>query len=198
MKIKSAVMLAATIAISTASFAQTKTDTGLSYNQLGLGYVSMTTTSSGKDYTFSGFGLGGSVLVGKNLLLLGSTISVNGDVLGKKVTVTETDIGVGARTGIAAQTDVYGKVYYIDGKGDATGFTYTDTGYGLTVGINSMIAPKVTGSVFTGQSKMTKSDSSSFFGLGLDYEISPTMVIGGSFVSGKNTSQFGVALSYAF
>jgi hypothetical protein len=198
MKIKSAVMLAATIAISTASFAQTRTDTGLSYNQVGVGYFSMTTTSSGKDYTFSGLGLGGSVLAGKNLLLSASTISVNGDVSGKNVTVSETDIGIGARAGIAAQTDVFGKIYFIDGKGEATGFNYTDTGYGVTVGVKTLIAPSVTGSVFAGQSKMSKSDSSSSFGFGLDYNLSPTMIVGGSYVSGKDTRQFGVTLSYAF
>jgi hypothetical protein len=198
MKIKSAVLMTLAIAASTASFAQTKTETGLSYNQVGVGYVSVTSTVSGKDYTFSGFGLGGSVLAGKNFLLSASTISANGDVAGTQITISQTSIGVGARAGIAAQTDVYGKISYIDAKAAALGAAISDNGYGLTVGIKTLIAPSLEGSVFAGQSKLSKSDSSNAFGLGLDYSISPTMIVGGSYISGKDSRQFGVTLSYAF
>ena len=93
---------------------------------------------------------------------------------------------------------MYGNISYIDAKAAALGAAVSDNGYGLMVGIKTLIAPGLAGSVFAGQSKLSKSDSSSSFGLGLDYNISPTMIVGGSYVSGKDARQFGVTLSYAF
>jgi len=198
MKIKLAVLTVLAVATCVSSFAQTKTDTGLSYNQVGIGYVSVTSTVSGKDYTFSGFGLGGSFLAGKNILLNATTLSANGDVLGTSVNISQTTVGVGARMPIAAQTDLYGAISYIDAKTAALGSSNSDNGSGFTIGIKTLMAPRLAGSIFAGQSKLSKSDSSSSFGLGLDYNISPSMLVGGSYVSSKDSRQFGLTLSYAF
>jgi hypothetical protein len=197
MKIK-AIILALAATASMSSFAQTKTETGLAYNQVGAGYASMTTTVSSKDYTFSGLGVGGSVLVGSNFLLSGNTISANGSVEGINLNISSTSISAGARFGVGAQTDVYGSVSYLDAKYAALGASVSDNGYGLNVGIKTMIAPGFTGSVFVGQSKLSKSDSSTSFGAGLDFNVAPNVQIGGSYVSGKDTRQFNLTVAYLF
>jgi hypothetical protein len=199
MKIKlKAILLALVVTASVSSFAQTKTETGLSYNQFGAVYVSETLTISGKDYTFSGFGSGGSVLVGGNILLSANTRSADGNIDGTKLTISQTIIGVGARAGIGAQTDVYGYVSYVDAKVAAVGAAVSDNGYGFTAGIKTLIAPGFTGSVFVGQSKLSKSDSSTSFGAGLDFNVAPNVSMGGSYVSGKDTRQFNATVAYLF
>lgn len=193
-----AILLALAATVSVSTFAQTKTETGLNYNQVGLGYASVTSTVSNKDYTFSGFGVGGSVLVGSNFLLSANTLSANGDVAATQVTISQTNISVGARAGLGAQTDVYGNVSYIDAKAAALGSSVGDNGYGFTVGVKTLIAPSFTGSVFVGQSKLSKSDSSTSFGAGLDFNVAPNVLVGGAYVSGKDTRQFNVTLAYLF
>jgi hypothetical protein len=193
-----AILLALAATASVSTFAQTKTETGLNYNQVGLGYASVTSTVSNKDYTFSGFGVGGSVLVGSNFLLSGSTLSATGDVGAVKLTISQTNIGVGARAGIGAQTDVYGYVSYLDAKVAALDAAVSDNGYGFTAGVKTMIAPGFTASVFAGQSKLSKSDSSTSFGAGLDFNVAPNVLVGGAYVSGKDTRQFNVTVAYQF
>jgi hypothetical protein len=193
-----AILLALAATASMSSFAQTKTETGLAYNQVGAGYASMTTTVSSKDYTFSGFGVGGTVLVGSNFLLSGSTLSATGDVGSVKLTISQTNLSAGARFGVAAQTDVYGYVSYLDAKVAALDAAVSDNGYGFTAGVKTMLAPGFTASVFAGQSKLSKSDSSTSFGAGLDFNVAPNVVVGGSYVSGKDTRQFNVTVGYQF
>jgi hypothetical protein len=196
--LKSAIAIAALGLCATLSFGQTKTDTGLSYNQVGIGYVGVTTTVAGKDYTFSGAGVGATVLAGQNIIFGASSLSASGDVLGNNITISQTSIGIGARAKIAAQTDIYGRVSYIDSKAAALGTSITDNGYGVSVGVNTLISTGVQASVFAGQSKQTKSDASNSFGVGLDVNITPVIVLGGSYISAKDTRQLGLTLSYAF
>lgn len=197
MKIK-AILLAFAATASLSSFAQTKTETGLSYNQVGLAYASMTTTVSSKDYTFSGFGVGGTALVGSNFLLSGSTLSASGSVEGINLNISQTNISAGARLGVGAQTDLYGYFSYVDAKVAALSAAVSDNGYGFSAGVKTMIAPGFTANVFVGQSKLSKSDSSTSFGAGLDFNVAPNVSVGGAYVSGKDTRQFNATVAYLF
>ena len=71
---KFALVLAA-LGLSTSAFALESgiSETGLSYNEVGIGYISSTSTSGGSDDgTSAGFGIGGSALLSKNIFAFGS------------------------------------------------------------------------------------------------------------------------------
>jgi hypothetical protein len=195
------VFVACMAVISSTAFAQTKTETGLSYTRIGVGYVSATVND---DYvgsvTLTGVGLGSSSLIGQNLIVTASVQSVSngdGDYYVPRVRVIQSAIGVGGRMMIAPHADLYGTISYLNATSE-TDYNAADTGTDITVGIKASIAPSLVSSVFASHSKMTKSDSFNSFGMELEFNVTPSIVVGGSYISGKNANQYGLTLSYAF
>lgn len=198
MKFKSTVIALALIAAGASSFAQSVTDTGLVYQQIGIGYARMTNSLNGTDYTLTGTGVGGNVMISKNAYLTASYLSGSGDVNGITVDTSQSALGIGGRFKVAETTDLYGTLSYVDVKASALGTSATDNGSSLILGVKTLVAPQLQASVFAGYSKLKNSDSTSPFGVSADYFFTKEIVGGIAYVSQKDSRQVNLTVGYAF
>lgn len=100
------------------------------WNYVGVNY---------QDYDFDGlsldgFGLTGSALLGENVFITGDYSQTSGS----GVDIDWLSVGVGYKHAVSSKTDLYGALSYEDLGGDAS-----ETGYGLTAGIRSMVTSAV-------------------------------------------------------
>jgi hypothetical protein len=169
-------------------------ETGISYNEIGIGYgVEGDTT---EDY--KGFGVGLSALVTKNIYVTGTVKNPSTPTVDSQ----QYFAGVGARTAIASNADLYGSVNYISGKYTFTGGSLIVTGYSLATGVRAIIAPKVEGSLnlsyFDGKSRL-ESITETRYGVGLGYQFTD-QVIGRTsyYMTPDSLKGYSVSLGYMF
>ena len=193
---KKIVLVLALVGLTTSAFALESgiSETGISYNEIGIGYgVEGDTT---EDY--KGFGVGVSALVTKN-------IYVTGQIKNPSTPTLETQqymAGVGARTAITSNADLYASVNYINGKYTFSSGSVIVTGYSLATGVRAIIAPKVEGSLnlsyFDGKNRF-ESITETRYGVGLGYHFTDK-VIGrtGYYMTPESLKGYSVSLGYKF
>lgn len=173
-------------------------DTGLSYNEVGIGYGTNSVTVSNKDYRFSGLGVGGTFLVHENIYITASHYAPTASINNVNVDLTQTSFGAGARFKMAASTDAYVEYQYIDAKVATSSASEKSTGNGFIVGLRTLLAPKVEGDIYTGYAKLKNSDSSTTVGIGLGFRAADNFIIRTSYSSSKDSNTVIVSLNYAF
>ena len=100
------------------------------WNYVGVNYQDLDVYSTSVD----GFGLTGSVLLGENVFLTGDFSQTSGSGMD----LDWLSAGVGYKFDVSPTTDLYGAISYEDFGGDAS-----ETGYGLTAGVRSMITESI-------------------------------------------------------
>ena len=174
------------------------TDTGLSYNEVGMGYGSTTVTISNKDYTFSGLGFADKFLVHENFYIVGTHVAPSTSINGVSVDITQTTFGGGARVKVASNTDAFVQYEYIDSKVAALSASEKTTGNGLTVGLKTLLGPKVEGGIYTGYVKLKDAESATSVGVGLGFRAADNFIVRASYSSAKDSNSYTVSLNYAF
>ncbi len=169
-------------------------ETGLSYNEVGINYgVEGDTT---EDY--KGFGIGASALVTKNIYVTGQVKNPSS----LNIDTQQYMAGVGARTAITSNADLYGSVNYFTGKYTFTGGSLIVTGYALATGVRAIIAPKLEASVnlnyLDGKSRI-ESVTETRYGVGLGYRFTDN-VIGRTnyYTTPDSINGYSVTLGYMF
>jgi len=169
-------------------------DTGIRYNQVGLGY---TYASSTDNSSLTGYALDGRALVNKDIY-----VSANYTAVSK----TDADISrygvyAGYRLGIASNVDFFAEAGVVSVSYKGTSETTSSTGYDIAAGVNAALTPDLQGSLkisypqygsnFSDLNKIT-------FGGSLTYYV--TKEIGASAIVSSNSTgtAYGAGMLYAF
>jgi hypothetical protein len=127
-------LIIALIAMFLANFASAQSagtsETGIRYNEIGIGYNSVSVSGT----TLTGYSVGASALVEKNILLNASYENVSKS----SNSITNTSVGVGYRFGIASNVDASARVGYFSAGGDLSENSYIVGG-----GIDALVAPNL-------------------------------------------------------
>lgn len=91
------------------------------------------------DFEPDGFGLSGSALLTENVFLTADYTALSEDVFGIDLDLDSISAGVGYRYGISPTTDLYGTLTYEYADVSGAGESDSDNGYGVTVGVRSML-----------------------------------------------------------
>jgi len=110
-----------------------KTDTGIHYNNVEIGYDSLTVNS----YTWGGYGLNGNFLLNENIYATLNYRAMTPETSGLD-NMEQTYAGIGYRLPVASSTDLITDISYVSMTNSST-----DTGYRLTAGAKSKLASAV-------------------------------------------------------
>ena len=170
-------------------------ETGISYNEVGIGYAVEGDTNS----DWKGLGVGISALVTKNIYVTGQVKNPSTPTVDSQQYM----VGVGARTAVTSNTDLYASVNYFNGKYTFTGGSAIVTGYSLTTGVRAIIAPKVEGSLglsyFDGKSRFESSITETRYGVGLGYQFTEKVIGRTSYyMTPDSLKGYSVSLGYMF
>ena len=143
-----------------------------------------------------GFGLGFSFEVGENFFIAGSygTAELDtDDILGRTVDYDRTDVGLGCRGAVADKTDFFGIVSWVKAEASTSGFgSQDDDGYGLTVGLRSMVTDKVELEGHLGYVDLGDSGDGTSVGVGALYEFTPTFAVGFDVDFDEDVTTYGI------
>ncbi len=131
-----ALAVASLLSITAMADGPAKTDTGISYNNVEVGYD--TFINNDRDITWTGYGLGGNFLLTENIYATANYSSLTPQTSGDIDNAELTYVGLGYRLPIASSVDLITDLSYTSRT-----IGTTDTGYRLTVGAKSMIASAV-------------------------------------------------------
>ncbi|MCG7533154.1 porin family protein [Psychrobium sp. MM17-31] len=125
------------------AFSQVSANEGPKWDSLTVAYQDV--DLAGIDV--SGFSFSGSKLVNDNVFVFGN-LSMNSDTIGGvDFDLDTTSLGLGYRHGFSAQTDFFGTLSYEKIETEVSGRGLSESadgnGYGLSVGVRSMVTDKV-------------------------------------------------------
>jgi hypothetical protein len=126
-------ILFATLSVSTISIAKSP-----SWNNIGVGYVSVDIEDSNFEPT--GFTLLGSKLINDNVYLHGNYRLVSEDVNNNDVEISTLNLGLGVRHGLDETTDLFGQISYLNAEIEVDNFSDDENGYSLAAGVKSMLS----------------------------------------------------------
>lgn len=159
-------------------------DTGINYNEIGLGYFSMRLNDA---YNFNGYAIKGSALVNDHIFIEANY--ANGANSGNTLTMTEANVGY--RMPIGASTDGIASIGY-------TGYTFTDedasNGYNVKFGVISKLSDDFKIGGFFKYTKVSNSDSYNTGTLDAQYNLTKSFYTNISYnaMSGGATAKFYV------
>jgi opacity protein-like surface antigen len=152
-----------------------KSETGLDYNKIELNYQSF--AESG--VTFTGYQTNGTFLFTDNIYALGSYANYTHS---GSTSIERSNLGLGYRMGIAANTDAFTSLAY-----SSMTQSSTNTGYALTLGVRSKIADPVD---VTGSYTYTSLGSNYFnsFNVGMNYKFTDMFYATAGYTSSSGTA----------
>lgn len=162
------------------AFSQASANEGPKWDSLTVAYQDVDLVG----IDVSGFSFSGSKLVNDNVFVFGN-LSMNSDTIGGiDFDLDTTTLGVGYRYGYSEQTDFFGTLSYekleteVSGRGISGGAD--GNGYGLTVGVRSMVTEKLELMGSVGYLDI-EDDSEAEFTLGASYHFTKSFAIGLSY-----------------
>ena len=197
---KKIALILAILGLTTSAFALESgiSETGLSYNEVGVGYG--VEGDIGGDY--KGFGVGVNALLTKNIYFYGQFKNPSSTETTTNLDTQQYSTSLGFRTAIASNADLYTSVGYYNGKFSFTGGSIIVTGYSLATGIRAIIAPKVEGSLnlsyFDGKSRL-ENTTETRYGVGLGYQFTDKVIGRTSYYMTPDSIQgYSISLGYMF
>lgn len=129
------------------------------------------------DESFNGFGLGGSLSFSSDWLLVADLKSVSEDFGNSSLDLRTTSVGGGYRFSMSESTDLYGTATLETLAVDAGSDDSSETGFGVGIGIRSMLTPAIE---FDAKVDYLKIDSQTVTRAraGADYFINQNMSLG--------------------
>lgn len=166
-------ILFATLSVSTISIAKSP-----SWNNIGVGYVSVDIEDSNFEPT--GFTLLGSKLINDNVYLHGNYRLVSEDVNNNDVELSTLNLGLGVRHGLDETTDLFGQISYLNAEIEVGNFSDDENGYSLAAGVKSMLSDN-----FEVMVKATRDsldgESETAFGIGASFYLNEKVSIGAGY-----------------
>ena len=108
-----------------------------------VSYLNSNVDVGAADETFNGFGIGGSLSLSSDWLLIADLKSVSKDFGNASIDLRTTSVGGGYRFSMSNTTDLYGTATLETLAADVGNDDSSDTGFGLGVGIRSMLTPTI-------------------------------------------------------
>mgnify|MGYP006299283299 CR=1 FL=1 len=200
---KKLITLSALSLLSVAALAEGKTETGINYNEVSVGYISQGVDNDGATDTFTGYGISGSFLISDSVFLTGAYNSTNHtyDDLGK-ITLSGTKIGLGYRMPLSDTTDLNVLGSYTSYSAN-TSPAQSQTSYGAYVGVRSVaLSPDLETSIFYGYGRKkdwygVSSNVSSYMG-GLKYAFMKNVTLNLDFTSQTKFTEYVLGVGYKF
>jgi len=150
---------------------------------------------------FTGFNLSGSKLINENVFVLASYTALSDSYEGVDLNVDTYAIGVGYRYGLNNTTDIYGSVSFqgaeLKASGNGESDSIDDTGYGLAVGIRSMVTDQVELSAAISYVSID-SESDTAFSAAAFYNINDQFSVGAGFSTSSDASGYNLTARYSF
>lgn len=196
---KKLIALSALTVLSATAFAENKTETGVNYNEVSVGYVSQDITMSGTKYTFTGYGLTAAALVSENFFLSGSYGATSNTTSGTKTNIDQSKVGLGYRLPISDATD-----FNIFGSYSNTSVTSSADSNATSVGIgirSIALSPDLETNlsyIYTSSKKLDTTTNGSGYQAGLKYKMTSNWFIDGNYLSRKDFNQYYVGVGYRF
>jgi hypothetical protein len=173
----------------------------ISYDYVGAGYVSLTTSSLGFDLDGSAFEAAGSYSLTPNIAVSANYINESYNrYLGYKLTGNAFSIGVTGHTSIAPAMDIYGNFSVISGdaKVDFNGTTVasnSDTGNVITVGLRAMASEQIELEL-SGNRTDLFGDTTNSFTVNAGYYVNDKVMIGVGYTSSSDVDGYIVSVKY--
>ncbi len=173
-------------------------ETGLSYNEVGVGYG--VEGDTGGDY--KGLGVGVNALLTKNIYFYGQFKNPSSTETTTNLDTQQYSTSLGFRTAIASNADFYTSVGYYNGKFSFTGGSIIATGYTLATGVRAIVAPKVEASLnlsYVDGKNRLETFTETRYGVGLGYQFTDNVIGRTSYYNTTNSlSGYSVSLGYMF
>jgi hypothetical protein len=197
---KFALVLAA-LGLSSSAFALESgiSETGISYNEVSVGYG----VEGDTDSDYKGLGVGINALLSKNIYAFGQFKNPSTTISTGKVDTQQFNVGLGTRAAIASNADLYASVSYLNAKYSYTGGSMIVTGYSLATGVRAIIAPQVEGSLnlsyYAGKSREESNITETRYGVGLGYHFTDKVIGRTSYyMTPDSIKGYSVSLGYKF
>lgn len=113
------------------------------WNTAYVSYLNSNVDVGSADESFNGFGIGGSIAISSDWLLIANLKSVSEDLGNASIDLRTTSVGGGYRFSMSESTDLYGTVTLETLAVDVGSDDSSDTGFGVGVGIRSMLTPVI-------------------------------------------------------
>lgn len=145
----------------------------------------------------TGFGIGGSHLVGENVLLVGQYSTISDDIFGIDVDLNSLSLGLGYKHSVTSVTDVYTVLSYEYVEFEGGGGSVDENGYGATVGIRSMVNNNIE---LSASMKYIDIDGESDTAVGVAayYYITPQFAVSAGYSVADDVDTIGLSARYTF
>jgi len=184
--------------------ATTSSANGPNWNYIDASYIGADIGSFEQDIDADGFGASVSTLIGESIIfnLSYSYISednvFNENVDGK---ITNGTLGIGYRYAATSSTDVFiiaSYLYYeLELKGLNNRGSIDDNGYGITLGVRSMLTESFEGTITLGYAEIDD-ESETAIGISTHYHINKVFAVGVSYSVADDADQYGIGVRVSF
>jgi len=170
-----------------------------SYDFIKAGYVQADIEDAG-DFEPSGFEIQGYKSINDSIYLTGRYTQLSDDIFDVDTDLDYISAGLGYRYALTANTDFFGEVTYeyVDIELDAefASADEDDNGYGVTVGIRSMLTDQfeMRGAI----RYIDIEEDETAFEVGADYFFTPQFSLGATYVIADDVDVMGVSARYSF
>lgn len=167
-----------------------------SFNFVQAGYQEVDLDVTGLDVDGDGWFVSGSFEIGDDWFAFVGYSDTGFDF---SVDLTEWNAGLGYRTGISDNTDVFARVAYIDAEVEAPGFgSIDDSGYGVGVGIRSNITDLIELYGEIAYSDLGDGADGTEVGGGILFNITDAFAVGVGASTDDDVTAYGVNARYYF
>ncbi len=179
-------------------------ETGLSYNEVGIGYTSQSANSGDNTGTATGPIIGAQTLITKNIFTFGSYSMSSGTFSGGLGNVDSSDsqVGLGLRTAVASNIDVNLSASYLNTKSSFLGVTGFFTGYATSASVRALVAPKLEAnagvSYYDVKNERFGSSSGTQYRIGTGYQFSEKIMGRAIYVTETGADGYTVSINYLF
>jgi hypothetical protein len=179
-------------------------ETGISYNEVGVGYTSQSANSGDNTGTATGAVIGAQALITKNIFTYGSYSMTSGTFAGGLGNVDSSDslLGLGLRTAVASNVDVNLTASYLNTKSSFLGTTGYFTGYATGATVRALVAPKLEANVgvsyYDVKNERFGSSSGTQYRIGTGYQFSEKIIGRAGYVTETGADGYTVSVNYLF
>lgn len=191
--------------LSTSAFALESgiSETGLSYNEVGIGYISRSANSGENTGTATGATISAQALVTKNIFAVGSYSMPSGTFgsLGK-VDSSDYEAGLGLRAAVAANADINVIASYLNSKSSFLGISGIHTGYATGASVRALVAPKLEANIgvsyYDIKNERFGNESATQYRIGTGYQFSENILGRAGYITESGRDGYTVSVNYLF
>ncbi|PKH53810.1 hypothetical protein CXF83_20630 [Shewanella sp. Choline-02u-19] len=175
------------------------------WNFIEASYLSADVDGFDQDIKPKGYGVIGSALLGKNVILSASYSTISEDVViidsNIDATLSLASAGIGYRFGASDTTDLFVMASYLyvefEGSYDGNSGSYDDNGYGLKLGVRSMLTESFE-AIATIERAEIDSESETAFAVSAYYHFNKQLAIGIGYSAADDINMYSGNLRLSF